>query len=252
VRQFRSLGSARGAARKGGPYRDPDGGRCPHKHRTEEAAVECTRRLRRQAGLPPNRLPGTASPPAPGRPSRPSAGTRELRAAPPLPQPSAAVPVPAEPIPPAASRLPAADRVRPPEPARIQRQRVQRPRPRNWPGWVLAGAGASVVIALVFAAIGGPSGRNAAGTAAGTIALLAIAASCVAVPAGLYRWYRSRGAVVMPQLPLSDRSEAASPAASSCCWRCGQPYVAHKEWDRGLICPEPPAPTDTEAAPPQL
>jgi len=28
VRQFRSLGSARGAARKGGPYRDP--GRGPH------------------------------------------------------------------------------------------------------------------------------------------------------------------------------------------------------------------------------
>jgi hypothetical protein len=66
------------------------------------------------------------------------------------------------------------------------------PRAIAWPGWVLAGAVAGLVAAVILAGVGGPNAHDAANAASGRIGLLALAALCVAVPAVLYRWYRAR------------------------------------------------------------
>jgi hypothetical protein len=66
---------------------------------------------------------------------------------------------------------------------------------------MLAGAVAGLVAGIILAVVNGHT-RDAASTPAGVLILLALAAVCVAVPAALYRGYRSRRAgVVQPSLP---------------------------------------------------
>lgn len=62
----------------------------------------------------------------------------------------------------------------------------------------LAGAVAGLVAGVILAVVSGPDGHDAASTAAGWIILVALAAVCVAIPAALYRRYRSRRRVAVP------------------------------------------------------
>jgi hypothetical protein len=94
-----------------------------------------------------------------------------------------------------------------------QLPRRQMPRPHEWPGWVLAGAVAGLVAGLILAVLAGPHPpHDAQSLAAGWLILFAIAAVCVAVPAALYRRYRSRRVVAVPP-SLPGASTAADPAA---------------------------------------
>ncbi len=94
-----------------------------------------------------------------------------------------------------------------------QLPRRQMPRVHGWPGWVLAGAVAvaGLVAGFILAAVGGPDAHDAQSTAAGWVILFALATVCVAVPAALYRRYRSRRVVAVPP-SLPGTSTAADPA----------------------------------------
>jgi hypothetical protein len=92
--------------------------------------------------------------------------------------------------------------------------RRQMARFHGWPGWVLAGAVAGLIAGITLAVAAGSQGHHAASTAAGAIILLALAAMCVAIPATLYRRYRSRRlGAGPPSLPgTSTAADLAEPA----------------------------------------
>ena len=70
--------------------------------------------------------------------------------------------------------------------------RRQMARFHGWPGWLLAGTVAGLVAGITLAVAGGPQGHRPTSTVAGFVILLALATMCVAIPALLYRRYRSR------------------------------------------------------------
>src|SRR5215472_2563741 len=73
--------------------------------------------------------------------------------------------------------------------------------PHGWPGRVLAGAVAGFIVGVILAVVSGTHTHGVVGTVAGFLILLAPAAVCVALPAALYRRYRSRRAAG-PRSPL--------------------------------------------------
>lgn len=75
-----------------------------------------------------------------------------------------------------------------------QSPRRQTPRALGWPAWVLAVAVAGLVAGVILAVANGPRRHDVASTTAGSIILVALAAIGVAVPAALYRRFRSRRA----------------------------------------------------------
>src|SRR5215472_15362176 len=82
--------------------------------------------------------------------------------------------------------------------------------PHGWPERVLAGAVAGFIVGVILAVVSGTHTHGVVGTVAGFLILLAPAAVCVALPAALYRRYRSRRAAG-PRSPLGI-STATDPA----------------------------------------
>jgi len=81
----------------------------------------------------------------------------------------------------------------------------------GWPGWLLGGAVAGLVAGIALAVAGGSQGHDATSTVAGFVILLALVTMCVAIPAYLYRRYRSRRLGAGPP-SLPGTTTAADPA----------------------------------------
>ena len=82
---------------------------------------------------------------------------------------------------------------------------------RGWPAWVLAGACAGLVGCVILAGIGGSNLHDAPSRASGALGAVSLVMICVAGPAALYRWYRSRRVGPAPPSPRHNAT-AASPA----------------------------------------
>ena len=98
---------------------------------------------------------------------------------------------------------------------------------RNWPGLTLGAAWLGFVTAFIVGAHGGSDMGDAANLTAATLFLLSLGAALVAIPAALYRRYRSKRTVM-------ERQSQVAPFAP--CYRCGYPRAVHSGDD--LKCPE--------------